>query len=64
MKTHVHKDKIATHCHLPLLQRWGKNNRGWVGFQKSNVIFRVGHGKCLCPLTRWVGRKKAKNMLT
>ena len=28
--------------------------RGWVGFQKSYVIFRVGHGKCL----RWVGGVK------
>ena len=30
----------------------------WVGFQKSYVIFRVGHGKCLRPLTRWVGGVK------
>ena len=40
-----------------------KNNRGWVGFRKSYVIFNVGHGKCLSSLTRWVGRKKVKNML-
>ena len=31
---------------------------GWVGFQKPYVIFRVGHGKCLRPLTRWVGGVK------
>ena len=30
----------------------------WLGFQKSYVIFRVGHGKCLCLLTRWVGGVK------
>ena len=32
--------------------------RGWVGFQESYVIFRVGYGKCLCPITRWVGGVK------
>ena len=32
--------------------------RGWVGFQKSYVIIRVGHGKCLRLLTRWVGGVK------
>ena len=32
--------------------------REWVGFQKSYVIFRVGHGKCLRPITRWVGGVK------
>ena len=31
---------------------------GWVGFQNSYVIFRVGHGKCLHLLTRWVGGVK------
>ena len=31
---------------------------GWVGFQKSYVIFRVGHVKCLRLLTRWVGGVK------
>ena len=37
--------------------------RGWVGFQESYVIFRVGHGKCLRSLTRWVGgvKKGQKN---
>ena len=29
--------------------------RGWVGFWKSYVIFRVGHDKCLRLLTMWVG---------
>ena len=29
-----------------------------MGFQKSYVIFRLGHGKCLRPLTRWVGGVK------
>ena len=29
-----------------------------MGFQKSYVIFRVGHGKCLRPITRWVGGVK------
>ena len=31
---------------------------GWVGFQKYYVIIRVGHGKCLRLLTRWVGGVK------
>ena len=31
---------------------------GWVGFRKSYVIVRVGHGKSLLPLTRWVGGLK------
>ena len=35
-----------------------KKKLGWVGFQKSYVIFRVGHGKCLRLLTRWVGGVK------
>ena len=35
-----------------------KNSREWVGFQKSYVIVRVGHGKCLRPITRWVGGVK------
>ena len=30
---------------------------GWV-FQKSYVIFRVGHDKCLRLLTRWAGGVK------
>ena len=29
-----------------------------MGFQKSCVIFGVGQGKCLRPLTRWVGGVK------
>ena len=40
---------------MPLLK---KISLRWVGFQKSYVIFRVGHGKCLCWLTRWVGGVK------
>ena len=35
-----------------------KQIMGWVGFQKYYVIFRVGHGKCLRLLTRWVGGVK------
>ena len=31
---------------------------GWVGFRKYYIIFRVGHGKCLRPITRWVGGVK------
>ena len=31
---------------------------GWVDFPKSYVIFRVGHGKYLRLLTRWVGGVK------
>ena len=31
---------------------------GWVGFRKSYVIYRLGHGKCLRPITRWVGGVK------
>ena len=35
---------------------------GWVSFQKSYVILRVGHGKCLRPITSWVGGvKKGQN---
>ena len=35
---------------------------GWVGFQKSYVILWMGHGKCLRPITRWVGGvKKGQN---
>ena len=41
---------------LHIAMWWG--NRGWVGFRKSYVIFRVGHGKCLRPITRWVGGVK------
>ena len=29
-----------------------------MGFQKYYVIFRLGHWKCLLPLTRWVGGVK------
>ena len=34
-----------------------------MGFQKYYVIIRVGHGKCLRLLTRWVGgvKKGPKN---
>ena len=35
-----------------------EKNLGWVGFQKSYVIFRVGHDKWLRLLTRWVGGVK------
>ena len=35
-----------------------KMTLGWLGFPKSYVIFRVGRGKCLCWLTRWVGAVK------
>ena len=31
---------------------------GWVGIQKYYVILRVGHGKCLRLITRWVGGVK------
>ena len=31
---------------------------GCVGFQKSYIIFRVGHWKRLRPITRWVGGVK------
>ena len=43
---------------IPLWITVKKNLRGWVGFRKSYVIFRVGHGKCLCLITRWVGGVK------
>ena len=32
-----------------------EKNLGWVGFQNTYVIFRVGHDKSLRLLTRWVG---------
>ena len=37
-----------------------KNNLGveWAGFRKSYVILIVGYGKCLRPITRWVGGVK------
>ena len=31
---------------------------GWLGSQKSYIIFKVGNGKCLRLLTRWVGEVK------
>ena len=42
-----------THCHC-----WKKISWEGVGFQKPYLIFRVGHGKCLRLLTRWVGGVK------
>ena len=53
------KDKtghILKFMYLPSKQQ--KKLRGWVGFQKSYVIIRVGHGKCLLLLTRWMGGVK------
>ena len=49
-----------------LIQDRGQNFfREWVGFQKSYIIVRVGHDKCLRTITRWVvGVKKDKNLLT
>ena len=35
-----------------------KISLGWMGFRKSYVIIRVGYGKCLRWLTRWVGGVK------
>ena len=35
-----------------------KYSMGWVGFRKSYVIFRLGQGKCLRQITRWVGGVK------
>ena len=35
-----------------------EKNLGWVGFQKSYIIFRVGHEKLLRLLTRSVGGVK------
>ena len=35
-----------------------KKNIEWVGFEKNYVIFKVGHWKSLCLLTRWVGGLK------
>ena len=35
---------------------------GWVGFQNYYILLRVGHGKCLRPITRWMGEvKKGQN---
>ena len=44
---------VFTHCHF-----WKSIFWGWVGFQKSYVIFRVGHDKWLRVLTRWMGGVK------
>ena len=32
--------------------------REWVGFRNTYIILRVGHGKCLHWITRWVGGVK------
>ena len=45
-------EKFAPHLGKWLIQ---KIYREWVGFRISYVIIRVGHGKCLRPITRWVG---------
>ena len=39
---------------IPIVEK----KSGRVGFQKYYVIFRLGHCKCLRPLTRWVGGVK------
>ena len=44
--------------HIEKWQDNGQKNMGWVGFQKYYVILRVGHGKCLRLITRWVGGVK------
>ena len=49
------KLKICIHLSIAIVE---KKNVGWVGFQKSYVIFRLGHDKCLRLLTRWVGGVK------
>ena len=44
------------------IEKWQDNGQkkimGWVGIQKYYVILRVGHGKCLHLITRWVGGVK------
>ena len=45
-------------CHLGYTDLKSNLLAGWVGFRKYYVIFRVGHGKCLCLITRWVGGVK------
>ena len=48
-------EKIRSHIGKWLIQDRGqKFFREWVGFQKSYIIVRVAHGKCLRPITRWV----------
>ena len=44
--------KFRSHIGKCLIQDHGQK---WVGFQKSYVIVRVGHDKCLRPITRWLG---------
>ena len=52
-------EKFRSHIGKWLIQDSGqKFFREWVGFQKSYVIVRLGHGKCLRPITRWVGGVK------
>ena len=52
-------EKFRSHIGKWLIQDSGqKFFREWVGFRKSYVIVRVGHAKCLCPITRWVGGVK------
>ena len=51
--------KFRSHVGECLIQDHGQNfSRDWVGFQKSYVIVRVGHDKCLCPITSSVGGVK------
>ena len=51
--------EIQISCRKKLIQDRGQNFfREWVGFWKSYVIVRVGHGKCLRPITWWVGGVK------
>ena len=58
-KTFGEAEKFRSHIGKWLIQDRGQNFvREWVGFWKSYVIFRVGHGKCLRPITRWVGGVK------
>ena len=56
MKLQVHKDKVFKEKIWNAIFK--KKSLGWVGFPKSYIIFRVGHGKCSRRLTRWVGGVK------
>ena len=58
-KKFAEAEKFRSHIgKWPIQHRGQKIFKEWVGFQKSYVIVRVGYGKWLRPITRWVGGVK------
>ena len=52
------KNIFSLYRHMNSRLQSKKYFKGWVGFQKYYVIFRVGHGRCLRLITRLVGGVK------